>query len=97
VYDAISLLIQAPDYTPFAVLGSSISDYQIDFLREYVPEEILIYMDETRISQGIANKLSRIVDYCPIRIIKSNGEDPEEKMKRLMSYGKSFNELAWIK
>lgn len=97
VYDAISLLIQAPDYTPFAVLGSSISDYQIDFLREYVPEEILIYMDETRISQGIANKLSRIVDYCPIKIIKSNGEDPEEKMKRLMSYGKSFNELAWIK
>ena len=97
VYDAISLLIQAPDYTPFAVLGSSISDYQIDFLREYVPEEILIYMDETRISQGIANKLSRIVDYCPIRIIKSNGEDPEEKMKRLMRYGKSFNELAWIK
>ena len=97
VYDAVSLLIQAPDYTPFAVLGSSISDYQIDFLREYVPEEILIYMDETRISQGIANKLSRIVDYCPIRIIKSNGEDPEEKMKRLMSYGKSFNELAWIK
>lgn len=97
VYDAVSLLIQAPDYTPFAVLGSSISDYQIDFLREYVPEEILIYMDETRISQGIANKLSRIVDYCPIKIIKSNGEDPEEKMKRLMSYGKSFNELAWIK
>ena len=42
VYDAISLLIQAPNHTPFAVLGSNISDYQINFLREYVPEEILI-------------------------------------------------------
>lgn len=97
VYDAVSLLIQAPNHTPFAVLGSSISDYQINFLREYVPKEILIYMDETRISVGIANKLKRVIDYCPINIIKSNGEDPEERMKRFMSYGKNFNELAWIK
>lgn len=97
VYDAISLLIQAPDYTPFAVLGSNISDYQINFLREYIPQEIVIYMDETRISQGIANKLRRVIDYCPIRIIPSNGEDPEERMKRYMSYGKGVNELAWIK
>lgn len=97
VYDAVSLLIQAPNHTPFAVLGSNISDYQINFLREYVPEEILIYMDETRISLGIANKLRRVVDYCPIRIIKSDGEDPEEHMKRFMSYGKKFDELAWIK
>lgn len=97
VYDAISLLIQAPNHTPFAVLGSSISDYQINFLREYVPKEILIYMDETKISVGIANKLKRVIDYCPINIIKSDGEDPEERMKRFMSYGKNFNELAWIK
>ena len=34
VYDAISLLIQAPDYTPFAVLGSSISDYQIAIMKK---------------------------------------------------------------
>lgn len=97
VYDAVSLLIQAPGYTPFAVLGSNISDYQINFLREYVPQEIIIYMDETRISMGIARKLRSVIDYCPIRIIKSDGEDPEERLKRYINSGKSFEELAWIK
>jgi len=94
VYDAISLLIQAPDYTPFAVLGSSISDYQIEFLREYVPDKIIIFMDKTQISVSIAKKLKSIVDYCPIDIIKSDGEDPEECMKRRMKEGKV---LQWIK
>ena len=54
-------------------------------------------MDETRISLGIAKKLRSIVDYCPIRIIKSNGEDPEERLKRYLSNGKRYEELAWIK
>lgn len=93
VYDAISLLIQAPDYTPFAVLGSSISDYQIEFLREYIPDKITIFMDKTQISVSIAKKLKSIVDYCPISIIKSDGEDPEECMKRRMKEGKK---LQWI-
>lgn len=96
VFDAISMLIQAPEYIPCAVLGSSISDYQIEFLREYVPEKIVIYMDETKISVNIANKLKRKIDYCPISIIKSNGEDPEECMKRRMSWGGN-KEIAWIK
>lgn len=94
VFDAISLLIQAPDYTPCAVLGSSVSDYQIEFIREYAPKEILVYMDETDISKRIASKLSKSIDYCPINIIPSNGEDPEECMIRKMKEGK---ELSWIK
>lgn len=93
VFDAISLLIQAPDYTPCAVLGSSVSDYQIGFLREYTPKEILVYMDETKISKRIADKLKRSIDYCPIRIIKSGGEDPEECLKRKISEGSN---LQWI-
>lgn len=93
VYDAISLLIQAPGYTPFAVLGSSISDYQIQFLREYVPDEILIMMDETSISKKIFNKLISIVDYCPISIIRTYGEDPEEIMKKKIARGEP---LDWI-
>lgn len=93
VYDAIAGLIMAPSYTPCAVLGSSISDYQIEFLREYVPTEILIYMDETKISARIANKLQSVIDYCPIHIIKSDGEDPEENMKRRLRWGKT---LQWI-
>ena len=34
VFDAIADLIMFPEYIPFAVLGSSISDYQLEFLRE---------------------------------------------------------------
>jgi hypothetical protein len=87
IFDAISLLVQAPDYIPIAVLGSSITDYQIDFIREYAGqiEKILVYMDETDISKRIADKLKSEIDYCPIYIISSNGEDPEEHMIRLMN------------
>lgn len=82
VFDAIAALIQCPDYMPVAVLGSSISDYQIEYLRDYCKylKEIRIWMDETKISIGIANKLKTVIDYCPINIIKSYGPDPEEVM-----------------
>ena len=76
-----------------AVLGSSVSDYQLQFLREYVPQEIVIYMDETKISERIRERISRTIDYCPINIIKSDGTDPEENMiKRL----KKNLPLQWI-
>ena len=94
VYDAIALLIQAPSYTPMAVLGSSISDYQLGFLREYVPRKIVVYMDDTEKSIGVANKIRSVIDYCPIGIIRSDGTDPEEKMINKMHYGKN---LQWIK
>ena len=51
-------------------------------------------MDKTDISIRIAEKIKETIDYCPISIIKSNGEDPEERMKRLISYGVN---LQWIK
>lgn len=94
IYDAIACLIMAPEYTPCAVLGSHISDYQIEFLREYVPDKILIFMDETKISIGIAKKLKSVIDYCPIGIIKSGGEDPEECMRRKMTESRR---LQWIR
>jgi hypothetical protein len=87
VFDAIADLIMFPDYIPFAVLGSSISDYQMEFLREYVPSEILIYMDETKISKRIADRVKCTVDYCPIHIIPSDGEDPEENLKKRIVNG----------
>jgi len=96
VYDAISCLIQAPSYTPMAVLGSSISDYQMYFLREYVPEEIVVYMDDTGKSKAIAGRLKSVIDYCPIRIIRSDGEDPEECMIRRMKK-RPGSEIGWIK
>lgn len=93
VYDAIANMIMAPEYTPMSVLGSSISDYQMEFLKEYAPEEILVYMDETKISVRIANKLKGAGFFCPIHIIKSNGEDPEERMKAILKNG---GNLQWI-
>lgn len=87
IFDAIADLIMFPDYIPFAVLGSSISDYQMEFLREYVPSEILIYMDETSISKKIADRVKSTIDYCPIHIIPSSGEDPEENLKRRIMNG----------
>lgn len=95
IFDAISLLIQAPQgFSPFAVMGSSISDYQLGFLRRYVPTEIIIYMDETAISKRIKARLESVIGYCPISIVKSNGEDPEENMVRRLKTGKP---LRWIK
>lgn len=92
VFDAIALLIQAPDFTPFACMGSSISDYQLKFLKEYNPDEILIYMDETSISAKIADRLKR--DFtCPVAIIKSDGEDPEEHLKYLLAHN---GKVQWI-
>lgn len=86
VYDAIALLLLAPEYTPFAVLGSNITDYQLDFLREYMPEEIAIYMDETSISQKIKDKVKSRIDYAKVWIYKSSGEDPEEHLKRRLKW-----------
>jgi DNA primase len=96
IFDAIAALIQCPDYTPVAVLGSSISDYQIDYLRDYCGyiDKIRVWMDETKISIGIAEKLKKELGYPIIKIIKSNGQDPEEIMKFRMSRGYS---LQWIK
>lgn len=94
VFDAISCLIQAPGYIPFAVLGSSISDYQISFLREYIPSEIIIYMDDTEKSINISRRIKATLGYARTRIIKSDGTDPEENMIKRLNYGK---ELQWIK
>lgn len=94
VYDAIACMIMAPEFIPVAVLGSSVNDYQLEFMREYLPDEIVVYMDETSISKRIAQKIKSVIDYCPIRIIPSEGEDPEECMKRKLKYGSN---LQWIK
>ena len=93
IFDAIALLIMAPEYVPVAILGSSISDYQLDFIREYVPEEIIVYMDETEISKRVARKIQGTIDYCPIRLIKSDGQDPEENLKKRLKYNMKIN---WI-
>lgn len=85
VFDAIACLLLYPDKTPFAVLGSSITDYQVGILRSFSPEDILIYMDKTTISKHIESKLKQEVQYCPISIQESDGQDPEEYYKTLLA------------
>ena len=80
-FDAISLLIQAPSYTPFAILGSSITDYQITMLRSFVPEKIIVYMDTTELSIKVVNKIKKYINYADVNIIKSYGKDPEENLR----------------
>ena len=84
IFDVTALLVTFPSAIPIAVLGSHIADYQMDYIRENItPSEIFVYMDETKISRGIVDSLKTKFDYCPITIIPSNGEDPEENMRRL--------------
>ena len=96
IFDAIAALIQCPDYTPVAVLGSSVSDYQIDYIKDYsgVVEDIKIWMDETKISAKIAQRLKYAFSYAPVGIIRSTGPDPEEVMVDRMRRGLP---LQWIK
>lgn len=94
IYDAIALLMLAPSYTPMAVLGSHITDYQLQFLREYLPEKIFVYMDETSISRNIAQKIKSVIDYCPVQVIRSEGTDPEEMLKHRIRKGLK---LSYIK
>lgn len=80
-FDAIACLILFPDRTPFAVLGSSITPYQVGMLRSYCPEDILIYMDETSISEKIERTIKDFLNYASISIKYSSGQDPEEYLK----------------
>lgn len=95
IFDAIAALIQCPDYTPVAVLGSSISDYQLNFIREYAGyvSEVRLWFDETKISAKVANIVKRTIDYCPLSIIKSFGPDPENVLQARIRKGLP---LQWI-
>lgn len=83
VFDAIACLLLYPDRTPLAVLQHSITKYQLGMLRSYVPEDILVYMDSTEFSERVADQIKDVINYAPISVQPSNGEDPEEAYKRI--------------
>lgn len=96
IFDAIAALVQAPEYTPIAVMGSSVSDYQLGMIRDYggYIENIKIWMDETSISKKIYGRLKSAIDYCPIDIIPSYGPDPEEVLNERIQLGQP---IQWIR
>lgn len=95
VYDALAILSSHPDYVPFAILGSHITPYHINYLRKYMsPSEIAIFMDETSISEEIKedilrSPLSFYIDEPDI--IESDGLDPEECLRVDMGLPSSIN------
>lgn len=93
IFSGIASMLMSENYTSISILGSSVSDYQLNMIRQFVPEKIVIFLDETKLSIGVANKIKSVIDYCPIQIIKSDGEDPEERMMRRRRQGK---DLIWI-
>lgn len=81
VFDVIADLIMFPDRTPMGILGSSITDYQIEILRSFNPSDILVFLDETKLSAKVAKKISSVLNHIPVGIIPSDGTDPEEHLK----------------
>ena len=94
IFDAIAALLQCPDYTPVAVLGSSISNYQLNFIREYAGyiNEVRFWFDETKISNRVMDIVKRTM-YCPLSVIKSYGPDPENVLQKRIEKGLP---LQWI-
>lgn len=97
VFDTISSLLMYPDKTHIAVLGSTVSDYQIEMIRTYNPRSIKVYMDETKLSLGVIKKLKSIIDNVEYTWVNSDGEDPEERFKRYIKrgvYDEMYNKLV---
>lgn len=86
VMDAIGCQLMYPDRTPIAVLGSSVSDYQIEMIRTYNPRSILVYMDKTELSIGVIRKMKSIINNVEYNIRWSDGRDPEEELKDWIKY-----------
>lgn len=97
IFDAISMMITCPSAIPIAVLGSHITDYQMDYIRQFVtPTQILVYMDDYKLSSEMVARLKSKFDYCSIDIVPSYDEmDPEEKMKEIMYKNPGF-EIGWL-
>ena len=77
-----------PDKMPIAILGSSVSDYQIEMIRTYNPKSITVYMDETKLSIGVIKKLQTVIDNVDYHYKRSDGQDPEEMLKYKIRTGK---------
>lgn len=87
VYDALALRYLYPDSMPMAILGSDLTDYQINLIRKYyIPEEVVIFMDDTNLSNKLRDRIlsSSLAYYVSdVKVIESEGKDPEEILREL--------------
>ena len=95
IYDAIAAMIQSSGkYVIIGCMGSKLSDYQLSFIKHfYIPKKILVWMDDTKLSKGIRDRLKTVFNYSNIGIIRSDGDDPEEILNERIKLGKKIN---WI-
>jgi len=86
VFDAIACMDIYPNCTIAAALGCTVTPYQVWMLRRLMPSQIIVYMDESRLSLGVIEQLKEypIADYCQFNYVAVNGEeDPEEYLCRV--------------
>lgn len=86
-FDAYAALLLYPEYTPLAVTGSKISLNQLKYLSErFNPESILVYLDDTKKSEKTCEFIKRNwLGSYDIKVIESDGTDPEEKLKSILN------------
>lgn len=96
VFDAIACYIMSHgEFSVMALLGSTLSNYHAQILKDHIPDYIVIMMDEYSISQKIQNALS-VKSKLKSSIIYTDGRDPEERMKDMIDEGYGEKIFNWI-
>lgn len=107
-FDAIGALLDGfPN--PISIQGNHLTDSQIVMLRSIMPAKINIYMDKTELGNVLRKQLwSRIPTMEKCWVIKSDGDDPEERflwkmanydtdhLKKILAVVKKYAELGSI-
>ena len=78
IFDALALSLMNDTDSILAVTGSTMTRPQLDHFRSLMPREVLIFLDETRLSTDLKIGISKYLTTATIDVIPSDGEDPEE-------------------
>jgi 5S rRNA maturation endonuclease (ribonuclease M5) len=73
---AIDLVFNNPNV--IGVMGSTMTNAQINSFRDLLPENIVIWLDDTSLSEKLKLKLKARIPYADFKVIESSGDDPEE-------------------
>lgn len=87
-FDAVACLTLYPDRTPMYLLGSYLTPVQEIMLRDFVFNDLMIYLDNSKLSYKVYNKLKRVLDFTDLSVRTSDGTDPEEELRLLMNFSK---------
>lgn len=95
-YDAIAAMILGYP-NPVAVLGSSLSHYQLYLLRKCLVENAYVMMDDAEISYSLFKPLRKSVpSISHLKCVKYKEKDPEEILKRNLKNPDNLNKYLKI-